>query len=99
MGLLSFAAVAQILPAFLGGLFWRRGTARGAIAGMTIGSLAWFYLLLLPSLRRRRCRIFWPWPLASPGCGPRRWSRSRPPLVGGVVLSLAANLLPSVAFS
>src|SRR5271157_6119471 len=33
MGLLSFAAVAQIAPAFLGGLFWRRATARGAIAG------------------------------------------------------------------
>src|SRR5271156_4751669 len=37
IGLLSFAAVAQIAPAFLGGLFWRRGTARGAIAGMTGG--------------------------------------------------------------
>ena len=51
IGLLSFAAVAQIAPAFLGGLFWRRGTARGAIAGMTVGALAWFYLLLLPSIR------------------------------------------------
>ena len=50
IGLLSFAAVAQIAPAFLGGLFWRRGTARGAIAGMAAGSLAWLYLLLLPSL-------------------------------------------------
>ena len=46
IGLLSFAAVAQIAPAFLGGLFWRRGTARGAIAGMAAGSLAWLYLLL-----------------------------------------------------
>ena len=51
IGLLSFAALAQIAPAFLGGLFWRRGTARGAIAGMTAGSLVWFYLLLLPSIR------------------------------------------------
>ena len=54
IGLLSFAAVAQIAPAFLGGLFWRRGTARGAIAGMTAGSLAWVYLLLLPSLEPQR---------------------------------------------
>ena len=30
---LSFAAVAQIAPAFLGGLVWRRGTARGAVGG------------------------------------------------------------------
>src|SRR5580658_10374631 len=51
IGLLSFAAVAQIAPAFLGGLFWHRGTARGAIAGMATGALAWFYLLLLPSIR------------------------------------------------
>ena len=53
IGLLSFAAVAQIAPAFLGGLFWRRGTARGAVAGMTAGSLAWIYLLLLPSIAPR----------------------------------------------
>ncbi|WP_206706350.1 hypothetical protein, partial [Escherichia coli] len=30
IGLLSFAAVAQLAPAFFGGLFWRRATARGA---------------------------------------------------------------------
>ena len=37
IGLLSFAAVAQFGPAFFGGLFWRRATARGAIAGLAIG--------------------------------------------------------------
>ena len=35
IGLLSFAAVAQLAPAFFGGLFWRQGTSRGAIAGLT----------------------------------------------------------------
>src|SRR5262249_22232476 len=30
IGLLSFAAVAQLAPAFFGGLIWRHGTARGA---------------------------------------------------------------------
>src|SRR5262249_20417701 len=49
IGLLSFAAVAQLAPAFFGGLIWRRGTARGAMAGMAIGILAWAYTLLLPS--------------------------------------------------
>src|SRR5262249_25005756 len=39
IGLLSFAAVAQLAPAFFGGLFWRRANARGALAGMTIGIL------------------------------------------------------------
>ena len=49
IGLLSFAAIAQLAPAFFGGLIWRRATARGAIAGMTIGILVWAYTLLLPS--------------------------------------------------
>src|SRR3954465_2513948 len=50
IGLLSFAAIAQLAPAFFGGLIWRRGTPRGALAGMTIGILTWAYTLLLPSL-------------------------------------------------
>src|SRR2546430_1687201 len=49
IGLLSFAAVAQLAPAFFGGLFWRRGTALGAIAGMIVGLLVWSYTLLLPT--------------------------------------------------
>src|ERR1700732_2304928 len=32
IGLLSFAAIAQLAPAFFSGLFWRRATAQGAIA-------------------------------------------------------------------
>ena len=31
IGLLSFAAITQLAPAFFGGLIWRRGTAAGAI--------------------------------------------------------------------
>lgn len=50
IGLLSFAAIAQIAPAFLGGLFWSRGTAVGASAGLAVGLLTWAYTLLLPSL-------------------------------------------------
>src|SRR5436853_7451426 len=49
IGLLSFAAIAQLAPAFFGGLIWRNGTARGALAGMSIGILVWAYTLLLPS--------------------------------------------------
>ncbi len=102
MGLLSFAAVAQIAPAFLGGLFWRRGTARGAIAGMTAGSLAWVYLLLLPSvvpqpasaayLAHGPLAIAWLSPAALVAFAPNT-------LVGGVVLSLMANIVAFVAFS
>ena len=50
IGLLAFAALAQIAPAFIGGLVWRRGTAAGAAAGLTVGFLVWAYTLLLPSI-------------------------------------------------
>src|SRR5262249_34719823 len=49
IGLLAFAAIAQLAPAFFGGLIWRRANARGALAGMTVGILVWAYTLLLPS--------------------------------------------------
>ncbi|AYC99553.1 PAS domain-containing hybrid sensor histidine kinase/response regulator [Neorhizobium sp. NCHU2750] len=50
IGLLAFAAIAQIAPALLGGLVWRRANARGAILGLSFGFLSWAYLLFLPSL-------------------------------------------------
>ncbi len=50
IGLMSFAAIAQFAPSFLGGLVWRRATARGAIIGMIGGITLWAYTLLLPSL-------------------------------------------------
>jgi Na+/proline symporter/signal transduction histidine kinase/CheY-like chemotaxis protein len=50
IGLLAFAAIAQIAPALLGGLVWRRANARGAILGLSFGFLAWAYLMFLPSL-------------------------------------------------
>ncbi len=52
MGLISFSAAAQFLPAMLGGLYWRRGNKAGAIGGILLGSLTWFYTLLLPSFSR-----------------------------------------------
>jgi len=96
IGLLSFAAIAQLAPAFFGGLVWPRGTARGAIAGMTAGILVWGYTLLLPSVSdagivSERILTDGPWALA--------WLRPQallgldlPPLVHGVLLSLAVNV-------
>ncbi|WP_422019077.1 PAS domain-containing hybrid sensor histidine kinase/response regulator [Roseibium sp.] len=49
IGLLSFAAIAQFAPAFFGGLYWRRATATGAIAGLSGGLFLWAYTLLLPT--------------------------------------------------
>jgi PAS domain S-box-containing protein len=52
MGLLSFIAVAQCAPAVFGGLYWRRGSRRGAFAGISLGFAVWFYTLILPALVR-----------------------------------------------
>lgn len=52
IGLISFAGAAQFAPAILGGLFWRRGTRRGAKVGLLLGFLTWVYTLLLPSFAR-----------------------------------------------
>ena len=52
IGLISFAAVAQFAPVVLGGIFWKGGTRRGAIAGLTLGFAVWSYTLLIPALAR-----------------------------------------------
>lgn len=52
LGTLAITAMLQIMPALLGGLFWRRGNTRAALVGMTSGLLVWFYTLLLPVLLR-----------------------------------------------
>ncbi len=50
LGLISFAAVAQLAPAILGGLFWRGATRRGALAGLVGGFAVWAYTLPVPTL-------------------------------------------------
>lgn len=49
IGLLSFALAAQFGPAMIGGLYWRRATRAGAIAGMWAGFLLWVWTLLVPA--------------------------------------------------
>lgn len=52
IGLKSFAAVSLFAPAFFLGLYWKRGTRKGAIAGLIAGFGVWLYTLLLPALIR-----------------------------------------------
>ncbi len=49
IGLISFTGVAQVLPALLGGIFWRGATRVGAIAGLVLGFSVWAYTMFLPS--------------------------------------------------
>ena len=48
IGLVSFVIIAQLAPAFFGGLFWRRGSKKGAMTGIILGFLICFYTLLIP---------------------------------------------------
>ncbi|MCU0333603.1 MAG: sensor histidine kinase [Chitinophagaceae bacterium] len=50
IGFISFCAVAQFAPAVLGGMFWKEGNKKGAIAGMIAGFLIWGYTLVLPGI-------------------------------------------------
>eukprot|EP01037_Dinobryon_pediforme_P047692 gene47692-62045_t len=95
--------MAQLAPAFFGGLIWRRATARGAIAGMAVGFALWVYTLLLPSFADAG--------LLPPGLiehGPFGIWLLRPrqllglgfdPLVHGVFWSLSLNVATLVAVS
>lgn len=49
IGLIAFVGVAQILPALLGGLFWRGANRTGAALGLVVGFAVWLYALFLPS--------------------------------------------------
>ena len=50
IGLVAFAAIAQVAPAMLFGLFWRGATRNGAALGLVVGLAVWAWTLLLPSL-------------------------------------------------
>jgi Na+/proline symporter/signal transduction histidine kinase len=103
IGLLAFAAVAQLAPAFFGGLFWRRATAAGAIAGMIAGISIWAYTLLLPTFADigfigQRILTDGPWGIAM--LRPQHMlGLNLSPLVHGVVWSLAVNILCYIGFS
>ncbi len=50
MGLVAFSLVTQLLPAIVGGLYWRKGHAYGVYAGLTAGVVCWTLFLLIPIL-------------------------------------------------
>ncbi|WBX77186.1 sensor histidine kinase [Tenacibaculum ovolyticum] len=48
IGLISFVIIAQLAPSFFIGLFWNRGSSKGAIIGIIIGFCITVYTLILP---------------------------------------------------
>jgi Na+/proline symporter len=103
IGLLSFAAIAQLAPAFFGGLFWRRATARGAIGGMLAGVLAWAYTLFLPSFLEGNSAgllLLQHGPFGIEALRPQAlFGADLPPLLHGVLWSLSLNLLTYISLS
>ncbi|MEM8578982.1 MAG: sensor histidine kinase [Pseudomonadota bacterium] len=104
IGLISFAGVAQFLPAMMGGLFWRGATRLGALAGLTCGFALWTYCSLLPSFGPGGVL-----PVAWFAEGPAGLGWLRPtalfgiegvdPTVHAIVWSLSFNVLAFVAVS
>ena len=50
IGFISFLAAAQLAPALLAGLYWRRAHGVAAIAGLLIGLSLWFYCAVLTAV-------------------------------------------------
>ncbi|MGX9391250.1 NahK/ErcS family hybrid sensor histidine kinase/response regulator [Nitrobacteraceae bacterium UC4446_H13] len=103
IGLLSFAAIAQLAPSFLGGLIWRRGTARGAMGGMLVGFAVWSYTLFLPSFvdgSTVGMLFIQHGPFGIEALRPQAlFGADLPPLMHGVLWSLSLNVLAYIAFS
>lgn len=104
IGLLAFALVVQLTPALLGGLYWRNGNAKGAYAGMLVGTLLWAWTLMLPTLVRS---TLLPETLLTEGLFGIVWLKPEAmfglifpdSLSHGVWISLSANILMYVWFS
>lgn len=98
IGLISFAAAIQFLPATLFAIFWRRAHSRGVFYGLAGGFAMWAYTLILPTVLPMELinnvfggSVFHPQRLLS-----LELSNS---LTHGVVWSLGINLALTVFFS
>lgn len=101
MGLISFAASAQLLPAVLAALYWGQGHSRGVVAGLLVGISVWAYCLLLPVLLTADHSLLVSGPLGVGWLAPQNlfgmgWLDS---LSHGVFWSLLLNLLVFVTIS
>lgn len=102
LGLISFAAAAQLAPVVLAAIYWRRAHRRGVIAGLLAGGGLWFYCLLLPAVLGQQHELiaFGPWGLTV--LAPENLAglgALLDPLSHGVFWSLSANTLCLVLVS
>ncbi len=52
IGLIAFSLVIQLLPAIVGGLYWKRAHAHGVYAGLLMGLVSWVFWLVIPILNK-----------------------------------------------
>jgi len=50
IGLASFAAIAQFVPALIGGIYWKKGNKYGALSGILVGFFIWGFTIIVPEL-------------------------------------------------
>lgn len=50
IGMISFAAVAQLAPSIIGGIYWKHASQKGAMAGIVTGFAIWFFTAVIPSM-------------------------------------------------
>ena len=98
MGLIAFVGVAQVLPALIGGIFWRGSTRVGAGLGLAVGFTLWFYTLFLPSFGEgvvfsARALAEGPWGLSVLRPQALLGFEGLDPLVHAVFWSLSANVV------
>ncbi|MGI9355174.1 MAG: hybrid sensor histidine kinase/response regulator, partial [Rhizobiaceae bacterium] len=100
IGLLSFAAVAQFAPAMFIGLFWRRATSLGALAGMIAGFAVWNYTLFIPTILGASSPLLIDGPFGIASLRPQAlFGMDADPLTHGVLFSLFVNTLAYVMTS
>lgn len=104
IGLISFAGVAQVLPALVGGIFWRGATRLGAAIGVSVGFLIWLWTSFLPSFGEGAlvsASVFADGPLGIAMLRPQALFgiEGIDPLVHAVFWSLSLNTLAFVIFS
>ena len=97
IGSISFVASVQFAPVLIGGLIWKSGNLKGALAGLLAGGALWFYCSMLPSV----IRSGWlDWPLLDQTEGLFYWLdpehlfaiQSITPLANSLLWSLLANM-------
>lgn len=98
IGLIAFALVVQLFPALIFGIYFHRGNAYAAYAGLAAGCSLWFVTLMLPLLVQAGAVAT---VLVDSGFAGINWLRPEylfglefaDPFTRGVVISLAANTL------